>query len=131
MNTEIPYGYCHCGCGELTGVAKSNNKAHKRGERLKFINGHNVTNKETRKTLCIKGHVRNEKALRKNGTCKICEQERTRIENKRKIKTITNVYVAQVMRSRVSDLHPQVIEAKRSIIRANRTVRAYLKGELK
>lgn len=40
---KIPYGYCHCGCGQKTRIAK-NNDAHQgriKGQPLKYIHGHN------------------------------------------------------------------------------------------
>lgn len=41
---EIPYGYCHCGCGQRTALAKASdkNKGHVRGEPLRYIKGHNT-----------------------------------------------------------------------------------------
>ena len=40
---DIPYGYCHCGCGEKTAIAVCSNKSrgHVRGEPLRFCHGHN------------------------------------------------------------------------------------------
>lgn len=42
-DNKIPYGYCHCGCGQKTKVAKYNDSHHGlvAGEPLKFLNGHN------------------------------------------------------------------------------------------
>ena len=44
MSTEqdIPYGYCHCGCGEKTQIAKGNRAARGwvKGEPKRFIAGH-------------------------------------------------------------------------------------------
>lgn len=41
-SSSIPYGYCHCGCGERTTVAPQadNRYGYKQGEPRKFINGH-------------------------------------------------------------------------------------------
>lgn len=41
--TEIPYGYCHCGCGKLTNIAKQTNAAygHIKGEPVRFCRWHN------------------------------------------------------------------------------------------
>ncbi len=38
----FPYGYCHCGCGEKTKPAKQTDRAlgWRRGEPIRFINGH-------------------------------------------------------------------------------------------
>src|SRR5688572_2474751 len=43
MNTqEIPYGYCHCGCGEKTKIATQTDPrfGHVKGEPIRYINGH-------------------------------------------------------------------------------------------
>lgn len=39
---NIPYGYCHCGCGQLAPIAKKSNarNGHVRGEPVRFISGH-------------------------------------------------------------------------------------------
>lgn len=38
----IPYGYCHCGCGEKTSIAESNNAPRNmvKGQPLRFIRYH-------------------------------------------------------------------------------------------
>lgn len=54
---EIPYGYCHCGCGQKTTISKKTItvKKHKytKGTYTKFLNGHSnkltLTNKGMRK----------------------------------------------------------------------------------
>lgn len=40
---EIPYGYCHCGCGEKTSLVAVTNRSQNRycGTPNKFIHGHN------------------------------------------------------------------------------------------
>jgi len=40
---DIPYGYCQCGCGKKTLLAKKTDKRHDctKGKHLRFINGHN------------------------------------------------------------------------------------------
>lgn len=43
MQTDpIPYGYCHCGCGQKTRVASQTRTAlgHVKGEPIPYINGH-------------------------------------------------------------------------------------------
>jgi len=42
MNTDIPYGYCHCGCGEITRVPKNNHARHgyNKGIPIRFVAGH-------------------------------------------------------------------------------------------
>ena len=39
---EIPYGYCHCGCGQKTKIITKNDRGrgHVKGEPLKYIVGH-------------------------------------------------------------------------------------------
>lgn len=39
---EIPYGYCHCGCGQKTNISKRNSTrgGHKKGEPFKFLHHH-------------------------------------------------------------------------------------------
>lgn len=41
-SNEIPYGYCHCGCGQKTPIAKHANKkyGYGKGEPTQFIPGH-------------------------------------------------------------------------------------------
>lgn len=40
---NIPYGYCHCGCGQKTEMAKTNDRSKNwvKGEPLLFIKNHN------------------------------------------------------------------------------------------
>lgn len=47
---EIPYGYCHCGCGELTKPARITINAIgiKKGEPQRFLNGHYMRNRPTK-----------------------------------------------------------------------------------
>lgn len=39
---EIPYGYCHCGCGQKTKIADSNDKRYGwiKGQPRRFLRGH-------------------------------------------------------------------------------------------
>jgi hypothetical protein len=41
---KIPYGYCHCGCGQKTNLMPFNDKNRNfiKDEPFKFIRGHNV-----------------------------------------------------------------------------------------
>lgn len=39
---KIPYGYCHCGCGQKTPLSKEARRGYAKGEPLKFIHGHNA-----------------------------------------------------------------------------------------
>jgi hypothetical protein len=41
---EIPYGYCHCGCGQRTNIIKANNYARGdvKGEYCRYVAGHQM-----------------------------------------------------------------------------------------
>ena len=45
---DIPYGYCHCGCGGKTKIAERDNKyrGYIKGEPRRFIYGHHVGKRE-------------------------------------------------------------------------------------
>jgi hypothetical protein len=47
---EIPYGYCQCGCGQKTEIAKRSNSrlGHVKGQPVRFIIGHHVRLRPTR-----------------------------------------------------------------------------------
>jgi hypothetical protein len=44
MNRTIPYGYCQCGCGQKTSIARQTDsrRKHKKGKPIKFIHGHHA-----------------------------------------------------------------------------------------
>lgn len=75
MTSNIPYGYCHCGCGEKTKIAPQNrtNRGWVRGEPLKYIGGHNLgISREMPQdkvycTVCTKHLVPTEFRVRKKG----------------------------------------------------------------
>ena len=48
ITKEIPYGYCECGCGRKTNIAKQNNKRYGwvKGEPKRFLRGHNSRGKQ-------------------------------------------------------------------------------------
>jgi hypothetical protein len=48
---EIPYGYCHCGCGSKTRISERNDTGagHVKGQPLRFVPGH--MGKETRSNI--------------------------------------------------------------------------------
>lgn len=37
---SIPYGFCHCGCGQKTNLAKQSRYGYIKGEPVRFIHGH-------------------------------------------------------------------------------------------
>jgi hypothetical protein len=43
INKEVPYGFCHCGCGKLTHISKktSIDRGITKGEPFRFLRGHN------------------------------------------------------------------------------------------
>ena len=57
--SEIPYGFCMCGCGEKTPIAKETDRRKniKKGEHLKFIHGHNSRLKRRGNTRIQNGYV--------------------------------------------------------------------------
>lgn len=73
----IAYGYCHCGCGEKTGICKmtDNKRDRKKGFPAKFISGHNPPwNKGINDGLCptCKQNLRDNKT----GYCRECRNKR-------------------------------------------------------
>lgn len=46
VKQEIPYGYCHCGCGQKTKISKQNRKDRNwiKGKHKRFLPGHNSIN---------------------------------------------------------------------------------------
>src|SRR5690606_2770376 len=50
----IPYGYCHCGCGQKTNIARDSNatRGWVRGEPLCYISGHNGRKVFTDNCVC-------------------------------------------------------------------------------
>ncbi len=55
MNQEIPYGYCHCGCGQKTSISICNNSrtGYKKGEPIKYIRFHGNPKKIRQKKVCV------------------------------------------------------------------------------
>lgn len=55
-DNKIPYGYCHCGCGQRTKIAKYNDSYHGliAGEPLRFINGHHGRRRPCTHRKCTK-----------------------------------------------------------------------------
>jgi hypothetical protein len=41
VTNVMPYGYCHCGCGQKTNIAIKTKNGVKRGEPLRYLRGHN------------------------------------------------------------------------------------------
>lgn len=58
--SDIPYGYCHCGCGNKTKIiTKTITKLnHIIGEPLKYINGHNKSNWNGGRSISGCGYMR-------------------------------------------------------------------------
>lgn len=52
--SEIPYGYCHCGCGEKTGLARQGNteRGWVKGEPVRYRPGHNAGPKKEPGAKC-------------------------------------------------------------------------------
>ena len=57
--SEKPYGFCVCGCGEKTPIAKETDRRRniKKGEHFKFIHGHNSRLKRRGDTRMQGGYV--------------------------------------------------------------------------
>lgn len=85
--TEIPYGYCQCGCGGKTAIATRNEyrRGHIKGNPLKFLPSHN--NKGPSE-YCKKGHRRTPNNIYAHGGCKLCAQEKRATRDKVKIYAI-------------------------------------------
>ncbi len=56
ITQQVPYGFCHCGCGQKTKISKFTDKSRKRfkGQPYNFIQGHNP-NKRGRDSYHWKG----------------------------------------------------------------------------
>jgi 5-methylcytosine-specific restriction endonuclease McrA len=65
---EIPYGYCHCGCGQKTKIAARTRGETVAGQPSRYLQGHNAGNPTCRK------HGINDRY--KNGACKLCAKDR-------------------------------------------------------
>lgn len=46
---EVPYGYCHCGCGQIAPIAEKtrNDRGWVKGQPINYIHGHNGTRNRT------------------------------------------------------------------------------------
>lgn len=55
--SEIPKGFCQCGCGGRTLIAKetSTRRGYRKGEPMNFIYGHNMRGRENKGTAAKKG----------------------------------------------------------------------------
>jgi hypothetical protein len=84
---EIPYGYCHCGCGGETKIISKTSKKEGRikGEFNKFIRGHNAFKGNN---LCVKC----EDNIRQYGSyCRKCTND----SNKERYKKNTILYIKE------------------------------------
>lgn len=116
---DIPYGYCHCGCGGLTELATRTRNGFIKGRHVNFIKGH-------ARLKCK--HERTPANLYKNGSCKICAKTFQKIygcvnaekikadkqkwygENKDKVKTNYKNYY---------NVHKEEINKKHRLYRKN------------
>lgn len=59
---KIPYGYCHCGCGQRTKISKYNDKTngYVANEPRRFISGHNHRGKKAPRKFCTVCHIEKE-----------------------------------------------------------------------
>jgi len=78
MSEEIPYGYCQCGCGQKTKIAKEDRKRRGwvKGEPIKFIHGHNARLAKREKGSGWKGGETN-----KNGYTYILQENHPRAKS--------------------------------------------------
>lgn len=55
---EIPYGYCHCGCGQLTNIANQSkpSKGTIKGQPNKYLKGHKPKGMLSRKSHATEGY---------------------------------------------------------------------------
>ena len=55
-NTDIPYGYCHCGCGEKTRISHTTDRAHGyvKGEPRSYVQGHHFKTQKNGKPVSKK-----------------------------------------------------------------------------
>lgn len=60
---NIPYGYCHCGCGQKTNIAKQNERrrGHLKGEPMPYIQTHPASQGKGEKNYNWKGGHRYDK----------------------------------------------------------------------
>lgn len=136
IKTEIPYGYCHCGCGQKTKIIKRNDFSRNKikGTFEKFVKNHNK-----RKEFCKNGHFRSVDNITKDGYCKLCKNEYRRNnkggrqqEYKKRIQDSinnSNSYIIRLLNNKKITITPEIIELKRMMIKLSRAKRAYLKGE--
>lgn len=55
---DIPYGYCHCGCGQKTKIAKQSwsRRGYVKGEPIRFIYGHQRRRSNSQFAITECGH---------------------------------------------------------------------------
>ena len=70
MPNEIPYGYCHCGCGKKTKIAKENRKkiGWVKGQPVKFLLGHNGRLRKGGEVKHTEGYILQKVDNHPNGT---------------------------------------------------------------
>lgn len=79
---DIPIGYCQCGCGQKTSIARSSNSKIRKGQPYRFLHGHaqRVKKYPRQKRLCnfgcgrpVREYIRDGKLKSYNRTCGICK----------------------------------------------------------
>jgi hypothetical protein len=97
---DIPFGYCQCGCGQKTNIAKKSSRGVKKGQPCRFLHGHNPQKRVRQIRLCKFGCGRPARENIKDGkfkgyykTCGICKMTPGRSAEERffkKIKKLEN-----------------------------------------
>jgi len=61
---EIPYGYCHCGCGQKTAISKASDKrlGYVKGEPKRFVKSHSIP-----KSVLERGHIARYRGINSGG----------------------------------------------------------------
>jgi hypothetical protein len=126
---EIPYGYCHCGCGKKTNIISKNNIKQKlvKGQPFKYLQNH-----QHRKTICKRGHVIKtkkpclecakivQKGYRKTYKRKVQRKDYFKEYDKACMNSINDRYIIKL---HLSELPNYAISLSREIILAKRQLK--------